>query len=73
MKITREQFVEELAALEDGKNNFNVESEDSGSVYLALYGCKIEPTLEVQFMVLSGRHSVLERPLSAAERPPIFN
>ena len=46
MKITREQFVEELAALEDGKNNFNVESEDSGSVYLALYGCKIETTLE---------------------------
>lgn len=44
--MTREQFVEELTALEDNKNNFNVESEDSGSVYLSLYGCKVETALE---------------------------
>ncbi len=30
----------------ENKNKFNVESEDSGSVYLSLYGCKIETTLE---------------------------
>lgn len=46
MEMTREQFVEELTALGDSKNNFNVESEDSGSVYLSLYGCKVETTLE---------------------------
>ncbi len=46
MELTREQFTEELAALEEDKNQFNVESEDSGSIYLSLYGCKIETTLE---------------------------
>lgn len=46
MEMTREQFIEELAALGEDKNNFNVESEDLGSVYLSLYGCKIETTLE---------------------------
>ncbi len=46
MELTREQFTEELAALEEDKNKFNVESEDSGSIYLSLYGCKIETTLE---------------------------
>ncbi len=46
MELTREQFTEELAALEENKNQFNVESEDSGSIYLSLYGCKVETTLE---------------------------
>lgn len=46
MEMTREQFVEELTTLGENKNNFNVESEDSGSVYLSLYGCKVETTLE---------------------------
>lgn len=46
MELTKEQFSEELMALEDGKNNFNVESEDSGSVYLGLYECRLETTLE---------------------------
>jgi len=46
MEMTREQFVKELAALGEDKNSFNVESEDSGSIYLSLYGCKIENTLE---------------------------
>lgn len=46
MELTREQFAKELAALGENKNNFNVESEDSGSVYLSLYGCKVETTLE---------------------------
>lgn len=35
-ELTREQFVEELAALDEDKNKFNVESEDSGSIYLSL-------------------------------------
>lgn len=46
MEMTREQFVKELTVLGNDKNNFNVESEDSGSVYLSLYGCKIETTLD---------------------------
>lgn len=46
MEITREQFVMELASLGEDKNKFSVESEDSGSIYLSLYGCKIETTLE---------------------------
>ncbi len=46
MELTREQFTKELAALEEDRNQFNVESEDSGSIYLSLYGCKIETTLE---------------------------
>ncbi len=46
MEMTREQFAEELAALGEDKNNFDVESEDSGSIYLSLYGCKVEATLE---------------------------
>ncbi len=46
MELTREQFAEELATLGENKNQFNVESEDSGSIYFSLYGCKIETTLE---------------------------
>lgn len=46
MEMTREQFVTELASLGEDKNKFNVESEDSGSIYLSFYGCKIETTLE---------------------------
>ncbi len=46
MELTREQFAEELATLGENKNQFNVESEDSGSIYLSLYGCKVETTLE---------------------------
>jgi len=46
MELTKEQFAMELAALGEDKNQFNVESEDSGSIYLSLYGCKVETTLE---------------------------
>lgn len=46
MEMTKEQFTKELAALEEDENKFNVESEDSGSIYLSLYGCKLETTLE---------------------------
>ncbi len=46
MELTREQFTKELAALGENKNKFNVESEDTGLMYLSLYGCKIETTLE---------------------------
>lgn len=46
MEMTREQFIEELASLGEDKNKFNAKSEDSGSVYLSLYGCKIETALE---------------------------
>lgn len=46
MEMTKEQFLKELAALEEDKNKFNVESEDSGSIYLSLYECQVEATLE---------------------------
>ena len=45
MEITREQFVKELTALGEGKT-FNVQSEDSGSMNLSLYGCKATFALE---------------------------
>lgn len=42
MELTRKEFMEVISkANKDGKV-FNVESEDSSSVYLALYGCTIE-------------------------------
>jgi len=46
MELTRNQFVNELVALGEDKNKFNVESEDSGVIYLSLNGCKIETSLE---------------------------
>lgn len=45
---------------------------DNLVVLAALLQVKIDDILVVQFTVLSGRHSVLERPLSAAKRPPIL-
>lgn len=46
MKMTREQFVKELSALEEKKIRFVVESEDSGSVFIAFYGCEIKTSLD---------------------------
>ena len=45
MEMTREQFAKELAALGESRV-FNVQSDDSGSVHFALYGCKVETSLE---------------------------
>ena len=46
MELTREQFAEKINSLNEQGTTFNVESEDSGSVYLSLYGCNISATLE---------------------------
>lgn len=46
MEITREQFAEKINSLNEKGATFNVESTDSGSVYLSLYGCNISVTLE---------------------------
>lgn len=46
MELTREQFAEKINSLNEKGVIFNVESEDSGSVYLSLYGCNISVTLE---------------------------
>lgn len=46
MELTREQFAEKINSLTEKGATFNVESEDSGSVYLSLYGCNISVTLE---------------------------
>ena len=45
MELTREQFVKEITTMSESRV-FNVQSEDSRSVYFALYGCKIEISLE---------------------------
>lgn len=45
-EITREQFIKELEALGE-EQRFNVKSVDSGSISIALYGCKIETMVEV--------------------------
>ena len=45
MELTREQFVKEITTVSEARV-FNVQSDDSGSVYLALYGCKVGASLE---------------------------
>ena len=45
MELTREQFVKEITTMSESRV-FNVQSDDSGSVYLALYGCKVGASLE---------------------------
>lgn len=45
MRLTREQFAEELATMDESKV-FNVQSDDSGSVHFALYDCKVHVSLE---------------------------
>lgn len=46
MEITREQFSEKINSLTQKGTTFNVESEDTGSIYLSLYGCNISINLE---------------------------
>lgn len=46
MELTREQFMEKINSLTSKGIAFNVESTDSGSVYLSLYGCNISVKLE---------------------------
>lgn len=43
MELTKEQFIEELA---DGSKEFNVASEDVGSLYLSLRGCIVDASPE---------------------------
>lgn len=46
MELTKKEFLEAInKANEEGKK-FNIESEDSSSVYLSLYGCTIETSEE---------------------------
>lgn len=45
MRLTREQFAEELTTMDESKV-FNVQSDDSGSVHFALYDCKVQISLE---------------------------
>lgn len=45
MEMTREEFAKELETVGESRV-FNVQSDDSGSVYFALYGCKVKPSLE---------------------------
>lgn len=46
MEITREQFAEKINSLNKKGATFNVESTDTGSVYLSLFGCIIHVDLE---------------------------
>ena len=46
MELTREQFVEEINSLNEKGAIFNLESSDTGSVYLSLSGCNVSVTLE---------------------------
>lgn len=42
MEMTRELFIEEIIPLVEECTRFNVESANSGSVFLSLYGCVID-------------------------------
>ena len=46
MELTREQFAEKINSLNEKGATFNVESVDTGSVYLSLYSCNITVTVE---------------------------
>ena len=46
MELTREQFAEKINSLNAKGTTFNVESTDTGSVYLFLNGCNISVKLE---------------------------
>lgn len=39
MELTRNEFIEAIGKANEEGKTFNVESEDSSSVYLSLYGC----------------------------------
>lgn len=39
MKMTKKEFIEAIGKANEEGKTFNVESEDSSSVYLSLYGC----------------------------------
>lgn len=45
-ELTREQFAEKINSLNEKGATFNIESTDSGSIYLSLYGCNISVNLE---------------------------
>ena len=46
MELTKQQFMEKINSLNEKEATFNVESVDTGSVYVSLYGCNISITLE---------------------------
>lgn len=46
MELTREQFMKEIAELNERETTFNVESADTGSIYMSFYGCNIDVRLE---------------------------
>lgn len=46
MELTREQFMKEIAELNERETKYNVESADTGSIYINFYGCNIDVRLE---------------------------
>lgn len=46
MEITRKQFSQEITSLIEDGMHFNVESEDTGLVYVRMYGCSLSVILE---------------------------
>lgn len=46
MELTKKEFIEAIRKANNEEKKFNIESEDSSSVYLSLYGCTIETNEE---------------------------
>lgn len=46
MELTKKEFLEAINKANNEGKRFNIESEDSSSVYLSLYGCTIETSEE---------------------------
>lgn len=46
MELTKKEFLEAISKANNEGKKFNIESEDSSSVYLSLYGCTIETSEE---------------------------
>ena len=63
MELTRKQFVQEITDLTENGMHFNVESEDTGLVYVRMYGCLLSVILEDDIL---GRITVF-KPLTEME------
>ncbi len=59
MELTRKQFVQEITALTENGMHFNMESEDTGLVYVRMYGCLLSVILEEDIL---GRITVFKPP-----------
>lgn len=62
--LTTEEFASQIAMLTEKENNWRVESNDSGSVFIFMNGCKIDVDFEYGEFILHKPHVEMEVRLS---------